>query len=1530
MSLANITVTQTAANVQVDVTNTTVTVAQTTSNVIVGPALATSNADIRAALSNVSPVLYDSTTGVISFDNSVLGASSNVVANGNQGGDITLDIDAGAYHTITPTSNITGITLTGLSSGESATLVFTQNSTGGVGLDTTSTPSNWSAWEFAGGATVFDLNPLHWSVISIFGIGTTGSPASEYYASVVVEESTDSISNLIVTGNITAGNVSATTFTGTTFTGQANSAATLSNHTTAGLAENTNLYYTDVRSRAALSVTQATASGAGTLDYSSVSGVFTYTPPDLTAFGLTNAQAQAYIQSNGLNATANLITTANTSAVHGTFTGAQSITATGNVSIGGNLTVTGNIDSETVRDLLVEDRNITLGYGTTGVPSANSQIIIDRGSSANTYLKWDEGSDSWKFSNNGTTEFVLPESTSTITEGTNLYYTDARSQAAVSTTTTSASGGGALAYDNSSGVFTFTPADLSLGISNAQAQAFIQTNGLSMTANIDSTKSINLTYPDTVLEGIVIKADTPNEGTTILDVTSARSGDSGPQTIYRKATGSIASPGAIGTRDYVRREKFFGHDGTQYLETMGTQVYQDSDVGGVSTDVVPLAYEIYTEQGGDVNHGYNMSIVRFDSDRNIIFNDTGTRTFGSGQGNANITMDGSINTVSNITALGNISGGNILGIGGVFTGDVQGLSGNFGNIDLSGSASANTISIPNNGILSFEDNNGTINGVQIFNASNQINCLQGNVYASKNSAFSYMTGGIGLTNVSDGTIYNGYSLAIGESRPQGTIAITVDGSGSSTPPQSWHKYELNGYWTGGSRDESIRLDYYRSLGTNASPTVVGDNDIIQENRYHGYDGTQYYNGAKDYVYHDTLGGAASSNNMKLTREFTSMPGGLTSETSRLRLCANGTIQFNTNGVLENGTNGGNASILIDGTINSAANITATGNITGAYILGNGSLLTGLPATYNDANVISLLGAYTNPISTTANLDLNIATAVDNLYGVRFDSATNKFISSPTLTAQAPTHFITVEKETTDLEFIRSRVARSGAFGTKELYEKSEGTLASPTVLGTYDEIWQAEYAGWDGAKYEDSLGVHTFQDGRTASVSADTVPLAYEVYGKLGGDTTGPDWNFLSVHSDGKIVFNDGGYNDGQFGSSRGNNLKIGTANISRDGSFVSNANITAVGNITGNYFKGDGSELTNLPTGGNSFGTVTVSGQTNIQATQANAQIEYVAGAGITLTTSANALTITGSGGSYGNTEVSNYLGANVQTGNIETQGNIVTTQATANVVIGGGHLKTDNFSPFTAGARIVFPNSGVSMEDVKIHNIFYPSTGGNTNGAIIVGASDSVATWQTGYVFEDDTRSGPEIINVTNPRSTSVAIEEIYKRARGSTASPTVLSANDRIHEAEYYGHDGTNYLETFGEHTYVDTNAGTIGTGVMPLAKEFYTRPNGVLADGRDSVMKIRANRAIEFNAPSERSFTTDPGNANVTADGSINSVSTITGLNIKSNQFVQLKNYTTAEINALTGMAAGDTVYNTTLTNVCVYNGSAWRKIVDETM
>ena len=77
----------------------------------------------------------------------------------------------------------------------------------------------------------------------------------------------------------------------------------------------------------------------------------------------------------------------------------------------------------------------------------------------------------------------------------------------------------------------------------------------------------------------------------------------------------------------------------------------------------------------------------------------------------------------------------------------------------------------------------------------------------------------------------------------------------------------------------------------------------------------------------------------------------------------------------------NSSVYIQPTVDSATvyqfsgsamsapgNISAVGNIAGNYILGNGSQLTGLPATYGNSNVTTLLSAYgSNTVSTTGNI-----------------------------------------------------------------------------------------------------------------------------------------------------------------------------------------------------------------------------------------------------------------------------------------------------------------------------------------------------------------------------------------------------------------------------------------------------------------------------------------------------------------------------------------------------------------------------------
>ena len=68
-------------------------------------------------------------------------------------------------------------------------------------------------------------------------------------------------------------------------------------------------------------------------------------------------------------------------------------------------------------------------------------------------------------------------------------------------------------------------------------------------------------------------------------------------------------------------------------------------------------------------------------------------------------------------------------------------------------------------------------------------------------------------------------------------------------------------------------------------------------------------------------------------------------------------------------------ITAQGPVTTTSTISASGNIAGNYILGNGSQLTGLPATYNNANVTSLLSNFgSNNISTTGNVNSGLVSA----------------------------------------------------------------------------------------------------------------------------------------------------------------------------------------------------------------------------------------------------------------------------------------------------------------------------------------------------------------------------------------------------------------------------------------------------------------------------------------------------------------------------------------------------------------------------
>ncbi len=75
----------------------------------------------------------------------------------------------------------------------------------------------------------------------------------------------------------------------------------------------------------------------------------------------------------------------------------------GNVTITGNLTVNGTTTSVNSNEVNIGDNIIKLNSDETGTPSQNAGIEIERGTSTNVAFRWNETSDVWQFTNDGTT-----------------------------------------------------------------------------------------------------------------------------------------------------------------------------------------------------------------------------------------------------------------------------------------------------------------------------------------------------------------------------------------------------------------------------------------------------------------------------------------------------------------------------------------------------------------------------------------------------------------------------------------------------------------------------------------------------------------------------------------------------------------------------------------------------------------------------------------------------------------------------------------------------------------------------------------------------------------------------------------------------------------------------------------------------------------------------------------------------------------------------------------------------------------------
>lgn len=160
----------------------------------------------------------------------------------------------------------------------------------------------------------------------------------------------------------------------------------------------------------------------------------------------------------------------------------QNETFAGNVTIQGDLTVSGTQQTVLSNDVNIGDAIITLNsdLASNAAPSENAGIAINRGNASTVSIRWNEQDDAWQFTNDGTTYENInadhPLNDLTDVNITNLQnnqvlkynsttskwenQTDAGGIALTDLsigTEGTASGNGSISYDDTTGVFTYTP-----------------------------------------------------------------------------------------------------------------------------------------------------------------------------------------------------------------------------------------------------------------------------------------------------------------------------------------------------------------------------------------------------------------------------------------------------------------------------------------------------------------------------------------------------------------------------------------------------------------------------------------------------------------------------------------------------------------------------------------------------------------------------------------------------------------------------------------------------------------------------------------------------------------------------------------------------------------------------------------------------------------------------------------------------------------------------------------------------------------
>ena len=657
--------------------------------------------------------------------------------------------------------------------------------------------------------------------------------------------------------------------------------------------------------------------------------------------------------------------------------------------------------------------------------------------------------------------------------------------------------------------------------------------------------------------------------------------------------------------------------------------------------------------------------------------------------------------------------------------------------------------------------------------------------------------------INAGTVFNDSGLAL-----QGRDYAQMQFTNGVTPPQS--EYDIGvGSWfyldAGGGTFQSNTTGTLRTIVmTNSGNLEVGNNVIVTGNVSAAYflgDGSQLinlpvgstYSNANVAAYLPVYGGTILVDLVN----FTNNSGVIEQGADRITITGN-TQTVNT-GVYLNDT--GEASVFangpvvlvsnttglinptwtfdVSGNLTTPGNVTVTGNVRADYFLGDGSQLTNLPVqagTYSNTNVAAYLSSNTDP--TISNLNANAA-----VQAVQID------LLNANVTAA-----------NTNIQTLNANLGSYQTFANANVSNLQNQITGANTSIQTL------------------SANLGAFETYANATFSTSTYSNANVAA-------------YLPVYGKDILV----GNISGNVGTNREINIRtFGNINFGSCNYITSNATIASTANInTTQYFQGDGSKLTNLPTQTGTYSNTNVAAYlaSNTDATISNLNANSAVQAVAINTLNANV----GAYEIWANAYVSNLqnqiTGANTNIQSISANLGAYQTYANANAATQATSINSINAN---LGAYQTYANANAATQATSINSInanlgafetyanltFSTSTYSNTNVAAYL-ASNTDAT-----ISNLNANSAVQAVAI-NTLNANVGAYEIWANAyvsnlqnqiTGANTNIQTLSANLGAFETYANATFGTSGYSNVNVAAYLPTYSGLLG-GTLTNA----TQPN-----------------------------------------------------------------------------------------------------------